>query len=152
MRIGRHQMFMGIARVASMRSTCYRNAVGAVIVSHRRILGIGYNGAPASKPHCTGPGCPYLTPNGCQVLHAERNAISQCNDRLDECRIYVTHSPCNDCAMAISRENIKQVYYEQEYRLTEPIQLLLDRDIAVFRVLPSGYIISQRNKEMFEDR
>ena len=51
------EYFMRIARVISMRSTCLRRQVGAVIVRDQRILSSGYNGAPNKITHCLEIGC-----------------------------------------------------------------------------------------------
>ncbi len=75
--------FMEIANIVSMRSTCLRRNVGAVIVKDKRILATGYNGAPSGLKHCLEVGCLRETlkvPPGerhelCRGLHAEQNAI-----------------------------------------------------------------------------
>jgi dCMP deaminase len=137
-RISREQMFMAIARVASLRSTCHRLNVGAVVVGDRSVLAIGYNGAGTGDPHCTGNDCRYYTERGCSVLHAEENALRRCAGG-DE--IYVTHSPCGYCAAKIVERRIKRVYFEAPYRDTEPLNHLIRHGIGVYRLLPSGYII-----------
>jgi dCMP deaminase len=48
---------MEIAHIVSMRSTCLRRNVGAVIVKDKRILATGYNGAPSGLKHCLEVGC-----------------------------------------------------------------------------------------------
>ncbi|MEE9376623.1 MAG: hypothetical protein V3V33_01130 [Candidatus Lokiarchaeia archaeon] len=52
-RISKDNYFMKIAEVVSMRSTCIKRNVGAVLVKDNHILSTGYNGAPSGLPHCT---------------------------------------------------------------------------------------------------
>lgn len=150
-RISRHQMFMGIARVVSMRSTCCRLNVGAVLVDQQhRILSLGYNGAPAGEPHCGGKTCKYHTTMGCKVIHAEVNALTRApTGPLAGATLYVTHSPCFDCARRIVQMGIQRVIYETEYRLADPINIL-SRDIEVYRLLPSGYLLNQQTGDIIE--
>lgn len=69
--------FIQIAADVSMRATCKRAAVGAVIVKDNRILCTGYNGAPAGEPHCLDEGCILVDGHCKRSIHAETNAIAQ---------------------------------------------------------------------------
>lgn len=70
------EYFINIASNVSMRATCPRANVGAVIVKDHRIISTGYNGAPASEPHCHDKGC-LIVDNHCQrAIHAEVNAVA----------------------------------------------------------------------------
>lgn len=151
MRISREQMYMGVARVVSMRSTCCRLNVGAVIVSPANtILGVGYNGSPPGAVHCGGHGCRWYTPQGCKVIHAEINAISRA-PYMRGSSLFVTHSPCMDCAKRIVEDGmIQTLYYESEYRLTEPLALMESAAIPVFRLLPSGYLLHRASGQLRE--
>lgn len=149
-RISRQAMWMGVARVISQRGTCYRLSVGAIVVENDRdIVGIGYNGAPAGDDHCTGNGCKYFQPTGCQVLHAEANAIRRAtyNHYLMLSELFCTHSPCNACVdLILDTPLIRAVYYETEYRdRTSLDRLLRDSTVGLFKVLSSGLIIDQRS-------
>jgi len=149
MRISREQMFMGIARVVSSRSTCCRLNVGAVLVDReRQILSIGYNGSAPGEAHCDGVPCRYFTPQGCKVIHAEVNAIAHAHDIPHHSSLYVTHSPCLDCAARLAGLSISAIYYEIEYRLTEPIDFLITHGVRVLRLLPSGYLEDKATKEI----
>ncbi len=149
-------MFMAIARTVSLRGTCYRlNVGGIVVLNDRDIIGIGYNGAPADEPHCTGNGCKYFEPTGCQVLHGEANAIRRAQAHagegiMDAWDVYCTHSPCAACVQVIMDEQrILHVYYETEYRDRTPIERLLrESTIGVAKVLPSGLIVDQRSGDI----
>lgn len=70
------QYYLGIAKAVSVRATCPRASVGAVIVSKQnRILATGYNGAPSGAPECRDVGCLIVDDHCKRVLHAEHNAI-----------------------------------------------------------------------------
>lgn len=166
MRISRQQMFMQIARTVALRSTCHRLNVGAVLVSSaHNVLSIGYNGAPEGREHCGGSSCVYMTDKGCQVIHAEANALRRDEARLGEesnpinflpASLYVTHSPCEVCAkylLAHSKKyrTIVDVYYEVEYRDVSPLDMLMrESTIGIFRLSPSGYLLDKRTGEVRE--
>ena len=72
------QYFMLNAHLVSMRSTCNRLNVGAVLVKDNRIISTGYNGGISGDVHCLDEGC-YMEDGHClRSLHAEENAILQC--------------------------------------------------------------------------
>ena len=48
------------------------------------------------------------------VVHAELNAILNSTASLDNCRIYVSLFPCNECAKAIVQSGIKEIIYEDD--------------------------------------
>jgi len=145
MRISRDQMFMSIARCVSMRSTCARLNVGAIMVGpDHNILSMGYNGSLSGQPHCSGNDCPYYQSTGCQVIHAEINAFERA-PVVHRARLYVTHSPCQACARLIIDNGIKTIFYETEYRLIAPIEFLIENHVTVYRVLPSGYLLNKQS-------
>lgn len=162
-RITRHAMYMGMARNASLRSTCHRLNVGAVVVTQdNRILGLGYNGSPPGEEHCTAVSLISQRPTkcvwyseavGCQVIHAEVNALDRVVDSslIVGALIYVTHSPCRKCAERMVHAGIKHVYYETEYRDKEPLGYLEYHGLDVQRVLPSGYIIDYKTGQVSLD-
>lgn len=155
MRIPRHMLYMKIARCMSERSTCHRLNVGAVITLDHNIVSCGYNGPPAGEEHCRGNDCPLNSATGgcTRSFHAERNALERVVAlRRGDYRLYVTHSPCSDCARNVVEFteliDLKEVFYEVEYRDTEPIRFLIDSGIGVFRVTPSGYLIDKSNDQI----
>lgn len=163
-RITRHAMYMAMARAASLRSTCHRLNVGAILLTRElHIIGLGYNGAPSGAQHCTAadtlygtpsPRCLWFDPNrGCQVIHAEQNALDRVVHPLDipGGHLYVTHSPCRACAEKLVLARVKHVYYETEYRDKEPLDYLLYHELNVQRVLPSGYIVDHRTGQVSID-
>lgn len=132
-RISRDQMCMEFAIAAAKRSTCLRRQIGAVIAVGGRPLAIGYNGAPPDMPHCTPQTCNETTP--CKnTIHAELNAIAwaaRMGVATSHSILYTTVSPCWDCAKAIVAAGIKRVIYQDDYRLLEPIRLLMDAGVIV---------------------
>lgn len=131
-RMTRDKMLMAMAMVASQRGTCNRLSVGAVIAHQNRVVSIGYNGAPSGKPHCAddcGPSKPCLN-----TVHAEENAISWARTfgtDLQGSTMYVSHSPCVNCAKLIWLAGITRLVYNQEYRSTDGLQYLIDHNIEV---------------------
>jgi len=68
------------------------------------------------------------------VLHAEANAITKLarsGNNSDGSTLYVTASPCIECAKLIIQAGIKRVVYGEKYRLTEGIDLLRRANIEV---------------------
>lgn len=121
-----HAYFMGICDLVASRATCTRRKVGAVLVKEKRILCSGYNGAPASVPHCSVTGClraKLNVPSGekhelCRGVHAEQNVIIQaaCHGiPVNESVLYCTNQPCSICAKMIINAGIKKVYYKDGY-------------------------------------
>lgn len=118
--------FMSILDTVKERSTCVRRKVGAIIVKDKRIISTGYNGAPSGLKHCYELGCmreKLNIPSGqnhelCRGIHAEQNAIIQAamyGVSINEATIYVTCSPCVQCAKMIINAGIKNIVYCGEY-------------------------------------
>lgn len=140
MRISREQMLMEWAYSASKRGTCGRLAVGAVIARDARPVSAGYVGAPAGEPHCLEAGCD-LTRPCTRTTHAEINAINFAkahNISTYACDMFITDSPCLDCAVAIEAAGICRVFFDREYRVTEGIRYLIANGVSVHRVLANG--------------
>lgn len=121
------QYFMQICSVVATRSTCLRRQVGAILVSERRILSTGYNGAPKGLSHCAELGGCYRermkVPSGerqelCRALHAEQNAIIQAavhGVKLENVTAYCTTMPCVTCAKMLINADVRRIVYESEY-------------------------------------
>ena len=116
--------YLKMARIWSENSYCIRRKVGAILVKDKMIISDGYNGTPSGFPNvCEGPDhrtLPY-------VLHAEANAITKVaksNNSSDGSTLYVTDSPCIECAKLIIQAGIKRVVYSKLYRVTDGIELL----------------------------
>jgi len=114
-RLTHDEYFLQMLQLVSARSTCGRRAVGAIIVSEDfKVLATGYNGVPRNFLHCVDSACPGLAdPHGdtrrCYAVHAEINAIVQCQ-RLDLARtMYTSCTPCFECAKVIANTPINRV-------------------------------------------
>lgn len=118
-RIPWNQYFLAQARLVSLRSTCTRLMVGAVIVRENRIIASGYNGSVADGAHCIEEGC-YIVDGHCvRTVHAEANALLQCAKfgvATNDTTMYVTHFPCIHCTKQIIQAGVKHVCYEHDYR------------------------------------
>lgn len=144
-------MFMQAAKVFAQRSTCFRLNVGAVVTVDNRIVSHGWNGSPPGAPHCTGNNCPGR--DGChETIHAEDNALryvpQSCQLLMKD--IYVTDSPCLDCAQRILKSRVGRVFFGTPYRDTAPLQLLHVNNIEVYQVMPSGYVIDWKTRNIVE--
>ena len=113
------QYFMGVAKLSAYRSKDPNTQVGACIVNKdNRIVGVGYNGLPRG---CEDSRFPWHVRKGnlyetkyAYVVHAELNAILNCTQHLDGCRIYVSLFPCNECTKAIIQSGIREIIYEDD--------------------------------------
>ena len=96
------------SKVASKRSHDVQTQHGCVITDiNNRILGVGYNGFPKGMDDSQLPNTrPDKYP---WMIHAERNALSNCVVRPDNGIAYVTGQSCNDCIIALWQEGIKKV-------------------------------------------
>lgn len=142
-RISREQMMMEWAYTASKRGTCGRLAVGAIIARNSHPISVGYVGPPAGCEHCNPTICPDLTKPCTRTVHAEANALLWAEDNkinVVDADMFVTNSPCLDCAVMINENKIARVYYDQEYRVKDGIHYLLARRVQVFRILMNGMI------------
>ncbi|MBP5764413.1 MAG: dCMP deaminase family protein [Bacteroidales bacterium] len=125
------ERYLRMARIWAENSYCKRRQVGALLVKNQMIISDGYNGTPTGFENiCETPenvSKPY-------VLHAEANAISKVaksSNSSDGATLYVTASPCIECAKLIIQSGIKRVVYAEEYRITDGIDLLRRAGIEV---------------------
>ena len=123
--------YIRMAQIWAENSYCQRRKVGALIVKDKMIISDGYNGTPAGFENCcedeTGHTFPF-------VLHAEANAITKVarsNNSSDGATLYVTSSPCIECAKLIIQSGIKRVVFSEYYRLQDGIDLLRRAGITV---------------------
>lgn len=109
--------FQALADMASTRSTCSRAHVGCVLVRDRRVLAMGYNGAPAGAAHCDhSQRQGYIRQvklNHCtNAVHAEANAVADCARRgisCDGATAYITKEPCSNCRKLLVSAGIIEV-------------------------------------------
>ena len=116
--------YIRMARIWAENSYCKRRQVGALLVKDKTIISDGYNGTPSGFPNVCEDDNDTTFP---YVLHAEANAIAKVarsNNSSDGATLYVTASPCIECAKLIIQAGIKRVVYSEKYRLTDGIDLL----------------------------
>jgi dCMP deaminase len=133
-RLSNDDYYLSLLPGVGARGTCMRRQVGAIIVDDRhRVLAMGFNGPPRGFPHCgttdtTAPATAASrimplaswkaihcegqkeakgTTNKCMSVHAEINALLTCHGT--EHTLYVSCTPCRNCALAIANTNIKRV-------------------------------------------
>lgn len=108
--------FMQLAYLAATRATCDRKHVGAVIVdAYHRVVSTGYNGAPAGMPSCDEVGHELHDGHCVRTLHAESNAIDYAGRLAVGCTIYVTVTPCYDCAKRMVNSGLTRVVWDEFY-------------------------------------
>lgn len=146
-RLSWNEYFMHNAVLISMRSTCPRLTVGAIVVKNNQIIATGYNGSVGKEKHCEDNGCLMRDGHCIRTIHAEINAILQCarvGTSLKDAEIYVTHYPCLNCMKAIIQSGIQSIYYLHDYHNDEYAQQLCDlRNIRVEKMSVNNEHISQ---------
>lgn len=131
--------YLRMARIWAENSYCRRRQVGALVVKDKMIISDGYNGTPSGFENVcedeTGTTFPY-------VLHAEANAITKLarsSNNSDGATLYVTASPCIECAKLIIQAGIRRVVYAEKYRLTDGVDLLEKAGVKVeYKALEGG--------------
>ena len=138
------QAYMKTAETFAGLSHARRLHVGAIVVKDDRIISIGYNGMPAGwDNNCEDEigfdqdlSEPILKTKS-EVLHAETNALAKLaksTESGDGAAIFITHSPCLDCAKLIYPSGINSVFYRQAYRSTDGIDFLEKSGVKVERL------------------
>ena len=143
---------MKVAEIYANLSSAVRLKVGAIVVKDDRVISIGYNGTPSgwdnncenmkykTDNYIIDPGGPQyemrtmtLTTNP-EVVHAEANAIgklAKSSESGNQATLYITHSPCFECAKLIHVVGINKVFYRNQYRNTDGIDFLKKCNIKV---------------------
>lgn len=141
---------MKTAETFAALSHARRLQVGAIVVKDDRIISIGYNGMPAGwdnnceyeETYTTqdAPGDDFRVVNTGilktrpEVLHAESNAIAKLarsNESGLGADLFVTHSPCIECAKLIYQSGIARVFYGNQYRSDAGINFLKQSGVTV---------------------
>ena len=128
--------YLRMARIWSENSYCERRKVGALVVKNKMIISDGYNGTPSGFENVCETEDNVTKP---YVLHAEANAITKLarsENNSDGATLYVTASPCIECAKLIIQAGIKRVVYGEKYRLEDGINLLKRAGIDVIYLNP----------------
>jgi dCMP deaminase len=135
--------YMSTAKIFAELSHARRLHVGAIVVKDDRIISIGYNGMPAGwDNNCEDE---VRWPNGevrfletkPEVLHAESNALAKLARSSESglgASLFVTHSPCLDCAKLIYQSGISSVYYNKNYRDDSGINFLKKSNVKVTQI------------------
>lgn len=128
--------YLRMAAIWAENSYCKRRKVGAIIVKDSMIISDGFNGTPSGFENVcedeSGVTKPY-------VLHAEANAITKLarsNNNSDGSTLYITDSPCIECAKLIIQAGIKRVVFAQKYRLVDGLELLQRANIELLHINP----------------
>lgn len=126
--------YLRMARIWAENSYCERLKVGALLVKGKMIISDGYNGTPSGFPNVCeaedGSTLPY-------VLHAEANAltkVARSSNSSEGATLYVTASPCMECAKLIIQSGIKRVVYSEEYRLPDGLNLLRSAGVELTHI------------------
>ncbi|MFI3239992.1 MAG: dCMP deaminase family protein [Bacteroidales bacterium] len=121
--------YLRMALIWAENSYCKRRQVGALLVKDNTIISDGYNGTPSGFDNiCEGEDGKTLP----YVLHAEANAISKIarsSNNSNGATMYVTTSPCIECAKLIIQAGIKRVVYSEMYHVCDGINLLKNAGI-----------------------
>lgn len=149
---------MGVAELAALNSRAIRRKVGAIIVKDNCIVSDGFNGTPVGMDNCCEISvcnrdmaavdhynltkcnhiCTECLDNSLktkpEVLHAESNAITKCakyGRSTNGAKMYVTCSPCIECAKLIIQAGIKELVYKEVYHDTSGLELLKECNVKI---------------------
>ncbi len=136
------QAYMKTAEIFAELSYARRLHVGSIIVKDDRIISIGYNGMPAGWENTCEEEILYedggiTLKTKPEVLHAESNAIAKLarsNESGEGADIFITHSPCLECANLIYQSGIRRVFYGEEYRDNKGIQFLKQSGVEIEQI------------------
>ncbi|MCA1745934.1 MAG: dCMP deaminase family protein [Bacteroidales bacterium] len=132
------QRYLAMAAIWAQNSYCKRRQVGAILVKDKMIISDGYNGTPSGFENQCEDANNVTKP---YVLHAEANAITKVarsNNSSDGATLYVTSSPCIECAKLIIQAGIIRVVFLDNYRVEDGIELLRRAGIEVLQAHPDA--------------
>ncbi|MDR0754525.1 MAG: dCMP deaminase family protein [Prevotellaceae bacterium] len=128
--------YLEMAAVWAKNSYCKRRQVGAILVKNNMIISDGFNGTPSGFENI----CEDEDGNTkLYVLHAEANAITKVarsNNSSEGSTLYITSSPCLECAKLIIQAGIKRVVFSDNYRISDGIELLKRANIEIVQINP----------------
>ena len=139
------ERYLRMALIWAENSYCQRRKVGALVVKDKMIISDGFNGTPSGFENVCEDENQVTRP---YVLHAEANAITKLarsHNNSDEATLYVTASPCIECAKLIIQSGIKRVVYGEKYRLDDGMQLLERAGIEVEFLNMNEIILKENN-------
>jgi len=123
-------MFMAMARSCTLASKAVRKKVGCVVVKNGQVISNGFNGTPSGFDNT----CEVNDVTKPEVLHAESNALmklAQSTNSSTGSTMYLTCSPCFDCAKLIIQAGVQRVVYEESYRKLDGLELLQRANIQI---------------------
>ena len=123
--------YLRMAKIWAENSYCQRRKVGALVVKDQMIISDGYNGTPSGFENVCEDENNVTKP---YVLHAEANAITKIarsGNSSEGATMYITASPCIECAKLIIQAGIKRVVYSEKYRIEDGISLMKKSGIEV---------------------
>jgi dCMP deaminase len=126
--------YLEMAAVWAKNSYCIRRQVGAILVKDNMIISDGFNGTPSGFENVCEDENNDTKP---YVLHAEANAITKVarsNNSSEGSTLYITSSPCLECAKLIIQAGIKRVVFSDSYRISDGIALLKRANIEVVQI------------------
>ena len=129
--------YLKMAEIWASNSHAVRSKVGALIVKNGMIISDGYNGTPHGFDNCCEINLEDKLVTKPEVLHAEANAITKVaksTNSSEGSTLYITLSPCLECAKLIIQSGIKRVVYKEEYRIKDGIDLLKKAGIEVEQI------------------
>ena len=130
------ERYLRMAGIWAENSYCRRRKVGALVVKNKMIISDGYNGTPSGFENVCEDENNVTLP---YVLHAEANAITKVaksNNSSENSTLYVTTSPCMECAKLIIQSGIGRVVYSNRYRITDGLDLLKRAGIEIVYIDP----------------
>ena len=143
MKLKFQKLYITIANTVATMSTARRLQVGAIVVKDDRVISMGYNGMPSGWDN----NCEDTVQHSddtvtlktkSEVLHAETNAIAKLarsNESGLASDMFITHSPCLDCAKLIYQSGIKRVWFSNHYRDNSGIEFLKKSGVEVEQVV-----------------
>ena len=126
--------YLEMAAVWAKNSYCKRRQVGAILVKNNMIISDGFNGTPSGFENICEDENDVTKP---YVLHAEANAITKVarsNNSSENSTLYITSSPCLECAKLIIQSGIKRVVFSDNYRTSDGVELLKRAGIEVVSI------------------
>lgn len=126
--------YLDMAAIWAQNSYCKRRQVGALLVKNKMIISDGYNGTPSGFENICEDQNNQTKP---YVLHAEANAITKVarsNNSSDGATLYVTSSPCIECAKLIIQAGIVRVVFSENYRVHDGIELLQRAGVGIVQI------------------
>lgn len=125
------RVYLKMAETWASLSHCNRKQVGALIVKDGMIISDGYNGTPSGFDNC----CEDDDGNThWYVLHAEANAILKVSKSTNSAlgaTLYLTLSPCKECAKLILQAGITRVVFKNEYKDNSGLNFLREAGVDV---------------------